>query len=511
MKKQILRVKPCGSGVVKCENLVKRSALGGTMLGVVPEIEPVIDGDCRPLATRYLRDGRAMILWERTPLGGKKGLWYCNSESPKEFFKVVDDVEPRCAIATSDGFIVMTDSGAITLFEQEDDGTLAVVEGLGTIPEGITIEGIDMGELTSVAAGLTINGVDFSREVELLSRSDLKRLGETLAEAYERLASVALDGGMWLQPVVVRWHLVSNSGERMYSSAPIVVAPSGWQCAESYTVECSKGDSSLIIPPIQIKSHAYRIVLKVSEEASQRFVGSGVASIELDCTPQLHIVDSSAAASVRFTNNGDSGVKMSVMLPGVADYFCSRESVNVSRLELMASGAYEMLQRPLAELHHPISSGETILLPAIKESVRTQQLMVYRAIAKVNLNRMISEDERLRASVARPHGFIASTATVSGATVVWGDVTPILSTRLNVVQMCSDWVSGECVGFVSVTRRDGGSLFGELQLGPDASTLGGIGDLARYGGSGGEGLLPRCRREYLSRRIGFAHHGRRLS
>ena len=217
--KKLMRIYPqglgAGNGVTECQNLVVCDAEGGEVLGVAPQVVSVAEGVCRPLATRCGTDGKTTTLWARTLPGGDEGLWSNCAENEEVFTLIQEAVSSHCAVATADGFIVMTDNGPMKLFEQEDDGTLAVADGIEGIPEGITLEGVDMGQLSASTAAMTMTGMDFSRTSPQLSISDKKRISESLTDAYSQLSATASDGGMWLQPLVARWHLISNKGERL--------------------------------------------------------------------------------------------------------------------------------------------------------------------------------------------------------------------------------------------------------------------------------------------------------
>lgn len=460
MKKQILRVKTHGLDggvmVTKSQNLMLRKSDVDQSVGVARQPVAVVSGKCKPLATRYLSNGVSMILWSRTPIGGVEGLWYNRSDAAKDFVLVKEGVEPMCAVATTDGFIVMTESGPLTLREQEDDGTLYVAESVDGIIDGVTLEGLDMGQLTVTTPSMTMTGVDFTRGASQIRSADEKTISEQLVEGYNLLASTAAVGGMWLQPVVARWHLISDKGTRMYSSVPIVMAPNGWQCMGEYSVECEKsGDSSLSVPPINMTAKAYRVQLNVSKEASMRLVAAGVASIEVECSPQYHIVDTASNASIRLTDYGGGNPKLRVMVPGAADYFCSRESVYAEQLGLVA-GAIDELAKPILVLHHPILSGETLISPKEAYSVKTEQQLISQAIKGKRAGGTVSADKELLMWILPPHTFTASTATVSGRTVVWGDISPKLSTAMCVKQLFGKWGERSCTGFVRVRRRDGG-------------------------------------------------------
>ena len=466
MKKKFMRIDlrgiSQGGKVIECRNLILRQGAGGEWLGVAPRPVYVADGEFKPLATRYGRDGVAMTLWMRKTAGGEDGLWSSIGTDSMEFTLVKMGVIARCAIATSDGFIVMTDSGPLTLIEQEDDGTLAILEGLGTIPEGITLEGISMGELSASTVEQIMSGMDFSRGEPQMRRSDKKVLSENLAEAYNTLAATASVGGMWLQPVVARWHLITKNGNRVYSSEPIVVAPEGWQCMGKYTVECERSDTTLTIPPINVTAKAFRLQVNISEESARQMVGADIASVEVECTPQMHILDADGIASVKMMDSSGGTTKLTVMLPGAADRFTSRESVYARELEQVASVADDLM-RMVAVLHYPIKTGNTIMTPTIGDAVEEQQKMIAQAVSR-RMKKGLSAEESLLYSVSRPHSFTARCATVSGRTVVWGDITPLLSTRLNVKQLFCDWIDGACEGFVKVSRRDGGIYSREFRL-----------------------------------------------
>lgn len=469
MKHTTITIKPQGKiidgPVTECFNLIRRVRDGREGLGIAPGIVAVAEGECRPLATRYRSDGSSMTLWTRRIGGASTGLWSNTSTAPDEFLSVAEGVTARCAMATATGFIVMTDEGPLTLTEQEDDGTLTTANRISGIAPKITIEGVAMGELSATLPAMTMSNVDFSRTSPQLRQSDIKTLGNNLTEAYMMLAATAADGGMWLQPVAARWHLVSDRGERIYSSSPIVIAPAGWQCCSEISAECSKNGSDLNVPSIRLTATAYRIRLSLDAETALELTAAGVAAIEVSCTPQLHIIDSNGAAPWRLTRQSTDKPLLTTAVPGATDHFCSRESIFTGQMAQMIA-SIGTLESTAATIEQPIVAGTTTVVRATTTDTTTEIKQTQRVVSDTQpVYHTPTVEESILAQINPPNSFTAATVAVSGETVAWGDITPIIQSGINVEQLCSQWADGSCDGILRIIRRDGSMAASSFSLG----------------------------------------------
>lgn len=468
MKHTTITIKPQGmaidGSVTECRNLVSRVTAGREGLGIAPGIVAVADGEFSPLATRYRTDGSSMTLWSRRLPGGKTGLWSNTSMEPDEFQSILEPVTARCAIATATGFLVMTDDGPLTLTEQEDDGTLTTASRISGIAPKITIEGVAMGELSATLPAMTMSNVDFSRVSPQLRQSDIKTLSGHLADAYMMLAATAADGGMWLQPVAARWHLVSDRGERIYSSSPTVIAPAGWQCCSEISAECSKNGSDLNVPSIRLTATAYRIRLTIDQATVKELSDIGVAAIEVNCTPQLHIIDGNGTAPWRLTRQSTDKPLLTTAVPGATDHFCSRESIFTGQMaQMIASiGSFE---HTAATIEQPIAAGTTAIVRTTTTDTAAEIKQTQRVVAETQpVYRTPTAEESVLAQISPPNSFTAATVTVSGETVAWGDITPIIQSGINVGQLCSQWTDGSCDGVLRTIRRDGSMAASSFSL-----------------------------------------------
>lgn len=460
MKRKTIRIKPKaatfnGGPVTACRNLVPRVESGRGFLGVAPETVHVADGLCRPLATRYRADASAMTLWSRTPPGGVEGLWTNDPANPSEFTLVRDNIRAFCAIATASGFIVMTDSGPLTLSEQEDDGSLAVDAPASDLAPMISLEAVPAGELSASLPAMTMKDVDFSRTSPQLRSRDVKDLGTNLADAYRLLAATAADGALWIQPVVARYHLLSASGQRVFSSSPLVMTAGGWQCTGEFSAGCTKNGSQLSVPAFNISAQAYRLTLRIDEASLRQLAEAGVESIEIDCTPQIHVVDPAATPSWRLTRQSTDSPLLTVALPGASDHFCSREAVFAGRLT-RAAAAIGSLEQRVAVVHSPFSSGTTAITRTASVDFDTETRLIEKAAKSVEpVYVPPAGTASLLSEICTPHSFTAATVAVSGNTVAWADITPLPCRAVNVAQLCGDWIGEPCSGAVRMTCRDG--------------------------------------------------------
>lgn len=464
-----------GGNVAECSNLVAVSGGGVRGLTVAPPLVAVRQGRLRPLATYYDGSGRAHLLFQQRREGESPRLAV---ESQGRWLEVADG-EARCAIARRDGFVVMTSEGPLNLTVGVDGEWRS--SGLAELSPEIVVTAEAVGTISEQTAAVTLKDVDFDRTSPQIGSAGLKTLGKELCDAYSRLAALAADGGLWLQPVAVRWHLLDSAGERAYSSAPIV-AGCGWQCVGTMSADCVKGADTLDVPSLRMTAEPYRLSLSVDPGNAARLIASGIAAIEVTATAQIHPVDSRSDVAWRLVRQSTSVPVLTVALPGATDRFSSR---NARRAEMLCR---MMAFRDSAETRIGIvrldADGCESTLSRTDAPTLDEETKNIDSLLSKSPDRQSGRASTLLQSILSPNCFTAAAAAVSGDTVVWGDVTPVVPTSLSVSDICAEFIEEDWGGVLEVTYGGGATrrfalsgtmcptAWGAAVSYPDASAVG---------------------------------------
>lgn len=431
----------------KCLNLRPAHRGGRDVLAVTPALVAVRQGRFRPLATYHAPDGTEHILFQQYRHGEPPSLV---TESGGKWTEVAANTEVSCAIARRGGFIAMTGQGPLRLSYAESTWTSA--PHVFPAPE-ICIETSETGIITTETAAITVKDVSFDRSSPQIPATGLKSLSQELLDAYRRLSATADDSNLWIQPAIIRYHLIGRGGERVYSSAPTITG-CGWQCTSAISADCTKTDTTLTIPPLQLSARTYRLSLSVANGVAKNLHALGITAIEVEATPQIHPVDNNATCAWRIIRQSTSTPVISLTLPGTTDSFASRERRRAATLRnLMAR--LDSSSQILATLNQPIIDGCTEIQRTPAMTLDEEQRTIESSLTKKVNGNTSDYTGSLLAEISSPNTFTASTATSSGDMVAWGDITPIPATAITISDICTNFSDVSYTGILEVHFRSG--------------------------------------------------------
>lgn len=434
-------------GTTKCLNLRQTRRNGRDVLAVAPALVAVRQGRFRPLASYHAPDGTEHILFQQYRLGEPPSLV---TESGGKWTEVAANTEASCAIARRGGFVAMTAEGPLRL--SCSDGVWTAAQHVFHAPE-ICLETTETGIITTETAAVTVKDVNFDRSSPQIPATGLKTISRELLDAYRRLSATADDGSLWIQPAIARYHLIGLDGERVYTSAPAITG-CGWQCTSAVSADCTKTDTTLTIPPLQLSARTYRLNLNIADGVAESLSALGITAIEVEATPQIHPADNNATCAWRIARQSTSTPVISLALPGATDSFTSRDSRRAATLRhLMAR--LDSSSHMLATLDQPVFDGRTEIRrsPAmtLDEEQRTIESSLSRKVSGITSHYAGS----LLAEISSPNTFTAATVTSSGDMVAWGDITPIPATAMTVSDICTDFSDIPYTGILEVHFRSG--------------------------------------------------------
>lgn len=433
--------------VTECYNLLKQRRNGLSGLVVAPPLVSVRQGRLRPLATYCDVSGRSHILFQQHRDGEPSRLVVeCGGE-----WSDAADAEATCAVAQRGGFLAMTKTGPLVL--TPDAGGRWSASGVVSLTPEVVVKAESVGIITSQTAAISLEDVDFDRTSPQIGQTGLATLSRELTEAYSRLAALATDGGLWLQPTVVRWHLLGSSGERVYSSAPMIIG-CGWQCVQPVSVDCVKGDSTLDVPVMTLSATPYRLRLSVGTDCAARLTEAGIAAVELCASPQMHPIETAATAPWRLMRQSTSEPVLTVALPGATDGFSSRDSHRADMLTRLMS-MMPTAESQIAVVRLDDGACDTLLNRSGASDMESEMKDIESLLSQTVTSTVGTNVSTLLQSITSPNCFTASTVATSGNTVVWGDITPIRPSNPGVSDICAGFAVEEWNGVLEVRYRGG--------------------------------------------------------
>jgi len=428
------------SGVSRCHGLCGDVPGGGLRPGRTAAL--FHSGPLVPLADYYHDCSDVTTLYYR-PVGDAAGRFTLTVERDGEFADIgrVDGM-PRCALARSGGFVVVTAAGASAVTYSPADSAWSVADRTPA-PPPVIIGSRSAGDVWESTGAITLRKVNSN----VIPDSELQALTDSLTDAYSRLVSVTSAAGLWIQPVMVRYRIYSSGNEMLYESAPVLVAPFGWQCRDAVVSKYSYADSVLAIPSLRVSAAAFRVMVTLPDAGDMGLWNGLAARIEVCVSPQFHPWDAGSRVSCRFSGSGTPDAVVSVSMSGAG-----APSASLSEGIVRWLGARDSSFGPALTLTAPFVSGDNEMkCPGTERYVSSVRSVAAAAV---------SSGSQLSDGIVMPHGFTASAVCADGDAVVWGNVTPVLSAGYNVSEMASEVVSGRWRAVVRVTLKDGTSVTG---------------------------------------------------
>lgn len=447
-----------GGAVDRCTNLLSVSKEGKRALTVVPHPAAVAPHGYRPLACFHDTGVGEHMLLTRGDGTTDDPSWLSIMHNGS-----IDDVAqsepPLTAIPRAGGFIVMTARGPVDLLRDAEDGSWSLSRR--TPPDatyGISLSAVGCGTLSTATQALTVKDIDFSRDGTTVGASGRRAVGRELAAAYSRLAALAADGKVWMQPVLARYHLISSSGERVLSSEPVLVAPAAWQCVGAVSADCVKNGDALDIPVLHLHAQAFKIELNISDISASQLAVQGISAIEVCVTPQMHPLDESTAAleatPVRVQRASTTTPNITVALPGATDNFNSRNRRRADTLRALMARIDKAEQREhIAE--QSFASAPTVIERQSPADLADESARISSVLSQSVTYNPADYSQTLLREISAPNSFTAAAATTSGDTVAWADITPLPAGASALTGIFAELTDGDFNGVLCASMRDG--------------------------------------------------------
>ncbi|MCM1292031.1 MAG: hypothetical protein NC111_04315 [Bacteroides sp.] len=437
--------------VTHCHNLMAKHIDGRDVLTVAPPIVSLGQGRRVPLATMYDTSGHPHILFHR--LSDPAALLVeCDATTELEY---ATGLTVHCAVARRNGFIAMTDRGPLQI-NRDDEGRWSVTSTIA-LTHDLLLEPQPAGELSASTTPLTLTGVTFDRTNPDIGSTSLTALGRELSSVYRMISETARSAGLWFQPTLMRYHLTDSSGERIYSSMPMLMSRGGRQLCNEISVDVTKPDTDkLSVPSITLQAEAYRLHLHISEEAARQLTAAGVRSIELTAMPQLHPLDASQLPAWRLVRStGDSPV-LTLTLPGATDHFSSHDAMaarSLHRLSLMMDSE----ERIVSIIEMPSTGSELSVARTDMTDCDSEIRQTDRLLAQPIATAADAADysATLMRQTSKPNSFTARAVEANGEVVAWADITPLPTTTVNIAELCSGFSDMPFEGALTVGLADG--------------------------------------------------------
>ncbi len=449
----IIRISPAeitpAGKVTDCSNLRLLHRPAGAVLAPAPALTPITGVTGTLLAEGICPEYEGSCTL-RTSVGTDGLHTVAIFNGPDLLAAHTLDTPPLCAMWDGSRFLLMTPTGPVEIFCSHGEWIMTPVCGQ---PPHVRVECHPAGSLSARTAPVELTGVDFSRTDPAISSAGVRDLGHALSGAYTRLAATASAASLWIAPVIVRYHLLSPSGQRLYTSAPMVMAPDGWTCDSEISVQCAKtSDTAMTVPAITLSAQSFRLSIDTSRLLAHPLWRHRVAAVAICVTPQLHAFDPDADMPWRITRMSTSAPMLSVALPGSTESFASTRHARAVTLSLMAMHIDRL--GSVIDSFAPAGSATAVGAPHYSPEAETAAI---RQALRMSVTTVAPESaEALLRDISPPNSFIASAVAANAHSVVWGDITPITAPGRPVSEICSAFDhETSWQGVMRVTMRDG--------------------------------------------------------
>lgn len=369
--------------------------------------------------------------------------------------------EPLCAIPLSDAFLIMTSQGPVRLILTPEgwdiDSTTSVGNATGTFP-AITVTAHTAGTLTASTQPLDITDIDFSRNDPSLPDAATTAITRRLTDTYSALSLQAVLGNLWLQPVMLRYRIISHTGVTLHTSAPMVLAPDGWQCCNLLSVTCSRSGSTLSVPAIPVSAQAFSLKIHIDTTAAWH---PDAAAVEFLVSPQLHPVDLDADAPCRLQRTATTTPVLTVAMPGTTASMASLDWQRTDRLrETLAR--IDLIPATSTRFSIPLTDAVTPLPNTSALTVDRELRLLRSTLAQPVAVTPNKGTAALLRDISTPHSFYARTALTAADTVIWGDITPIPSLGYPLSDLAASFSPGAWHGVLRIHMQSGQTIAGAL-------------------------------------------------
>ncbi len=364
------------------------------------------------------------------------------------------------AVATDDGWTVMTSGSSLTLSFGETGWTVSTP--VLDLPP-LTFERLD-GTLFSDTTTPLTSTTPYSTSVPSLRCEDNEKITSFLSKAYIRMASQALTARQFIQPVIASYRLIGPDNKVVYTSAPVLISPADGVQATEVEIPVT-GDSAISFGRGTISAMGFTIGLRLTADPGPEWTGT-VRSVEILVSPQFHPLSSKETCINRIVWGSDGSSVVKCCLPGVSDrlkpgarggYMWGRVSAVMSRIDTAL--------KPVASAPVPTTAGDLIRINPYDDAIYAveRELSMMRTLIN-SASPVLKAGTKVMDNISAPHSFFAAAGARSGNSILWGGITalPFPGYSLGELSICSDPLAGGAVpAAVRVEMADGTSVVRE--------------------------------------------------
>lgn len=360
--------------------------------------------------------------------------------------------EPRCAVATQRGIIVMTSAGAETVAWDRKENRWILAGPQPEFPP-LSIVAQDDSLLSATIGSEPMTG-SYPHGAGILTSDDRRSLTDAVLDAYRRLDNQARGQGSYIQPLLAYYRIKDADGNTLYRSAPVVVCgPGGFQATNRLTTSVNSGHRQAVT----LSARSWKLAVTAPLELSA-YWGEKAAEIEIMATKQLHPVRMKGESEGSLTQDNATTSTLTFTMPGVAHGTSGdmqREATVIAALDRL-----DEMADVVGRFSNPFkggigASGATITIDRIgqgdtdsdwcdTEKKLSKGTAAERGYRDATMNRCLP-----------PHRFTATRCAMSGDTVMWGNPAQIPYDGYPLPMMSAETGSGNWRAYIAVEMADG--------------------------------------------------------
>lgn len=249
-----------------------------------------------------------------------------------------------------------------------------------------------------------------------LSSLDVRNLTSDLRDAYSGIYSQAVGAAAFCAPVLCRYRLIGASGETLFTSAPVLLAPAD-SCRISEPVIIRSTDR-YHTEPFTLSTPLWRLRL-ASAEPVDKSVAQFISRIEILASPQFHPFDPQADATFNVIPPRNSSDFIRASLPGAARSISAGNQAIASARLRQAIAVMPQIESVIAVINSPFGDLPLDIIPDLQMPARDLVAECH-AIEKAMNDKPMQADPEL-VMISEPHRFTAQCcAAASGMTLYGG-------------------------------------------------------------------------------------------
>ena len=409
------------AGPVKaCENL--RPGDDGVSRPV-GELSRVATGGWRPLHDCMVGGERALVLVDDA------GRVRVDHAEASAVFGPLPG-RPCAAVDSRSGIYVVTEDGDVMhhWLVYEDGRWIHRPMPAPVSPLGLTA--VDKPRISSTWRAVGLDG-SYTPRSTTLSASDRSRLTQAALGCHWALWAACADKRQFLQPVMGYYRIVDAAGCELYRSMPTVLCSS---CGANFfnVVEGAMASTLDSVATLTVDATPYRVALRRHAADEDGGLLSMAARVEVWLTrPVDPVATCGVDAECRLSGLGGTSPVVELCMPGVSMGMTPVRSRQVQTYEhiLPRLDAYASLAASVDVSRLPQTVGVMLELEIVPGDV-----FVRSSSARVDLPAGAGLADCCRV----PHTFGAASGCGSGATVMWGGISPRLFSGYSPAEMARD-------------------------------------------------------------------------